>query len=225
MKDEKYNQYVKHVQGDSERLKQSVKPIENYPIYYLTGQMIWGMFSGATESAMTALVDNKTLLIKAKLPKHTFILSRVYTSLVNFGYTLIAYIVMLFVFRVKLSLSMLLLPVCIVYALAISVGIGYLLATEYVFFADIKYLYGIFLRILLYMSAIFYPVDNLPDVMKSVVNMNPVYLLILFARECVMYGRVPEMWVWIRLSVWSLVCIVVGMIIFKIQENKIMQTI
>ncbi len=201
------------------------RSIENFPIYYLTGQMIWGMFSGATESAMTALVDNKTLLIKAKLPKHTFILSRVYTSLVNFGYTLIAYIVMLFVFRVKLSLSMLLLPVCIVYALAISVGIGYLLATEYVFFADIKYLYGIFLRILLYMSAIFYPVDNLPDVMKSVVNMNPVYLLILFARECVMYGRVPEMWVWIRLSVWSAVCIVVGMIIFRIQENKIMQTI
>lgn len=201
------------------------KSIENFPIYYLTGQMIWGMFSGATESAMTALVDNKTLLIKAKLPKHTFILSRVYTSLVNFGYTLIAYIVMLFVFRVKLSLSMLLFPVCIVYALAISVGIGYLLATEYVFFADIKYLYGIFLRILLYMSAIFYPVDNLPDVMKSVVNMNPVYLLILFARECVMYGRVPEKWVWIRLSVWSPVCIVVGMIIFKIQENKIMQTI
>jgi ABC-type polysaccharide/polyol phosphate export permease len=51
------------------------KSIENYPIYYLTGQIMWGMFSGGTESAMTSLVDNKTLLIKAKLPKHTFILS------------------------------------------------------------------------------------------------------------------------------------------------------
>ena len=38
MKDEKYNRYVKHVQGDSERLKQSVKPIEDYPIYVYFGE-------------------------------------------------------------------------------------------------------------------------------------------------------------------------------------------
>ena len=201
------------------------RSIENYPIYYLTGQIMWGMFSGGTESAMTSLVDNKTLLIKAKLPKHTFILSRVYTAIVNFGYTLIAYIVMLLIFRVKISLTMLLFPVCVIYAVLISIGLGYLLATEYVFFADIKYLYTIFLRVLLYMSAIFYPVDNLPEIMKSVVNMNPVYLVILFARECVMYARIPEAWVWIRLSAWSIASIVVGMIVFKAQENKIMQTI
>ena len=38
MKDEKYNQYVKHIQGHSERLKQSVKPIEDYPIYVYFGE-------------------------------------------------------------------------------------------------------------------------------------------------------------------------------------------
>ena len=201
------------------------RSIENYPIYYLTGQVMWSLFSSATESAMTSLVDNKSLLIKAKLPKHTFILSRVYTSLVNLGYTLIAYFLMLLIFRVKITLTILLFPVCVIYALLISIGVGYFLATEYVFFADIKYLYGIFLRLLLYMSAIFYPVDNLPDMMIKAVNMNPVYLVILFARECVMYGRVPEEWVWIRLSVWSIAAIVFGMILFRAQENKMMQKI
>ena len=77
----------------------------------------------------------------------------------------------------------------------------------------------------MYLSAIFYPVENLPEVMIKVVNLNPVYLIILFARECAMYGRVPEVWVWFRLSAWSVVSIVIGMIIFRIQENKIMQTI
>ena len=201
------------------------RSIENFPIYYLTGQTIWGLFSGATNSAMTALVDNKTLLIKAKLPKHTFILSRVYTALVNFGYTCIAYVLMLIIFRIPFTLTMLLFPVGILFGLLLSIGIGYLLATEYVFFADIKYLYGIFLTLLMYMSAIFYPVDSLPEMVQKVVNMNPVYLVILFTRECVMYGHVPETWVWIRLSVWSVASIIVGMIIFRTQENKIMQTI
>ncbi len=201
------------------------KSIENFPIYYLTGQTVWGLFNGATNSAMTALVDNKTLLIKAKLPKHTFILSRVYTALVNFGYTCIAYILMLLVFRIKFTLTMLLFPVGIFFALVFSIGLGYLLATEYVFFDDIKYLYGIFLTLLMYMSAIFYPVENLPEVVQKVVNMNPVYLVILFSRECVMYGHVPEAWVWARLSAWSVASVVLGMIIFRVQENKIMQTI
>ena len=201
------------------------RSIENFPIYYLTGQTIWGLFSGATNTAMTALVDNKSLLIKAKLPKHTFILSRIYTALVNFGYTCIAYVLMLLIFRIKITLTILLFPIGVLFALIFSIGVGYLLATEYVFFADIKYLYGIFLTLLMYLSAIFYPIDSLPEVMQKVINWNPVYLVILFARECVMYGRVPEAWVWIRLSIWSFGSVLIGMIVFRIKENKIMQII
>lgn len=201
------------------------RSIENFPIYYLTGQTIWGLFSGATNTAMTALVDNKSLLIKAKLPKHTFILSRIYTALVNFGYTCIAYVLMLLIFRIKITLTILLFPIGVLFALIFSIGVGYLLATEYVFFADIKYLYGIFLTLLMYLSAIFYPIDSLPEVMQKVINWNPVYLVILFARECVMYGRIPETWVWIRLSIWSFGSVLIGMIVFRIKENKIMQII
>lgn len=93
------------------------RSIENFPIYFLTGQMFWSLFSGATNSAMTALVDNKGLLVRAKLPKQTFILSRIYTSLVNFGYTLIAYVMMLAVFRIKLSWTMALLPLDVLFGL------------------------------------------------------------------------------------------------------------
>ena len=57
------------------------RTIENYPIYYLTGTIFWQLFSGATNSAMTALVDNRTLLLKVKLPKQTFVLARIYTGL------------------------------------------------------------------------------------------------------------------------------------------------
>ena len=79
------------------------RTIENYPIYYLTGTIFWQLFSGATNSAMTALVDNRTLLLKVKLPKQTFVLARIYTALTNFGYTCIAYVLMLVVFQIKIS--------------------------------------------------------------------------------------------------------------------------
>ncbi len=201
------------------------RSIENYPIYYLTGQMVWELFSGATNSAMTALVDNKTLLIKAKLPKHTFIISRVYTSLVNFGFTCLAYFLMLIIFGIKPSVTMLLFPVGMLFALIMSIGVGFILSTEYVFYADVKYLYGLLLRIVMYLSAIFYPVDMLSGIMQQAIRYNPIYLLVYFFRESVMYGRVPEDWVWIRLSVWSAAFMIIGGIVFKKQENRVMQTI
>ena len=199
--------------------------IENFPIYYLTGQIFWTLFSTATNSSMSALVDNKTLLIKAKLPKQTFILSRIYTALVNFGYTCIAYILMLAVFQIEPKVTMLLIFVDILYALLLSVGVGYMLAVEYVFFADIKYLYGVFLTLLMYMSAIFYPAERLSEGMQRVIRHNPVFLLIDFARQCVMYGTVPDKDTWINLTIWSIVSIAVGMTVFRVRVNKVMQSI
>lgn len=201
------------------------RSIENFPIYYLTGSIFWNLYSGATNSAMTALVDNKMLLIKAKLPKHTFILSRIYTSLINFGYTCIAYVLMLIVFKIKPTWAMLLFPVDVIFALIFSMGVGYMLAVLYVFFADVKYLYSVVMRILMYLSAIFYPITRLPEAMQDFISYNPVYLIIAFARICVMEGRVPEGSIWIRLICWCVVSLIVGMAVFKTKENKVMQKI
>ena len=39
------------------------RSIENYPIYYLTGNIIFQLFSTATNTTMTCLVDNKQMLL------------------------------------------------------------------------------------------------------------------------------------------------------------------
>ncbi len=201
------------------------RSIENFPIYYLTGQIFWTLFSTATNQSMTALVDNKNLLIKVKLPKQTFVLSRIYTALVNFTYTSIAYLFMLAVFKVTPNVTMLLFFVDVIFMLIFSTGIGYILSIEFVFFADIKYLYGVFLTLLMYMSAIFYPVDGLSEWMQKVISFNPIYSMIAFARECVMYGRIPDESIWINIVAWSTVSIVSGMVVFRLNENKVMQKI
>ena len=68
------------------------RSIENYPVYYLTGMIIWTMFTVQLINPMTTLVDNKTMLIKVRFPMRIFVMSRVYTALVNLGYSLIPYV-------------------------------------------------------------------------------------------------------------------------------------
>ena len=199
--------------------------IDLFPLYFLTGNLFWTLFSGATNSAMTALVDNKSLLLKAKLPKQTFVLSRVYTSLVNFGYSLIAFALVLIGFRVKPTWLMLLLPLDVFLCLIFSIGIGYILATLYVFFADIKYLYSVALTLWMYMSALFYPASRLPEVMQTVIGYNPIYMSVYIARECVVYGNVPHFSAWIKLLLSATMSFGLGYYVFKKKENEIMQII
>lgn len=201
------------------------RSIENFPIYYLTGTILWGFFSQSTTAAMTGLVDNKSLLLKVKLTKQTFILSRVLTALANLGYTMVAYVLMLIVFRVKPSFTMLLFPLVIIFLFLFSMGVSYILSIAYVFFGDIKYLYSVVLTIWMYMSAIFYPVDNVTPVMQRIISANPVYSYIQFARECVMYQKVPDASVWLKMIGWGTGMFVVGYYIFRRKENSVMQKV
>lgn len=203
------------------------REIVNYPIYYLTGSTFWTLFSTATSTAMSALVDNRTLLLKVKLPKQTFVLSRIYTAFVNFGYSCLAFalIIIFFVIKGKLVLNatLLLLPFDVLFSLLFAMGVGYVLAITYVFFADIKYLYSVFLHLLMYMSALFYPVNRLPNIIAEIIGYNPVYVSIAFARSIILDGKVPETQWWIRLVIYGLGSFLVGYLFFEKNENKVMQ--
>ncbi len=201
------------------------RSIENYPIYYLTGYILWQMFTGSTNAAMTTLIDNKMLLIKVKLPMEIFILARVYTALVNLGYSIVAYIVMLVVFGVKPDWTMLFSPVIILFLLIFSLGISFVLAMAYVFFGDVKHLYSVLLTLWMYCSAIFYPIDRMEGVIRKVIEFNPIFNYIDAMRNVVMYGILPPVWEIIRMVVWAIIVYAIGYCIFRKNKNKVMQKI
>ena len=117
-----------------------LKSIENYPVYYLTGFVIWSFFTAATNTAMTALADNQALILQVRLPRSVFPLSRVVTAFVNFLYSLAAYGVMLLLFRIPVRGSALVFPVLVFFLFLFSLGMGYILSVLYVFFGDIRHL-------------------------------------------------------------------------------------
>ena len=201
------------------------RAIPNFPIYYLTGHLIWQMFTESTKSAMTTFVDNKPMLIKVKLPMQIFVLARVYTALVNLEYSLVAYIIMLLVFQVELQITMLFAPVIVIFLLLFSIGIAYILSTAYVFFGDIKHLYSVFLTLLMYCSAIFYPVDRLEGLILIIVKNNPIFNYIDALRKIVLLGELPTILEIIRIAGLGVGMYVFGYNVFKKHKNAIMQKI
>lgn len=201
------------------------RSIEHYPIYYLTGYILWQTFTGATTSAMTALVDNKMLLLKVKFPMELFVLTRAYTALINLAYSLVAYVVMLLVFQISPKWTMLLSPVVFLCLFLFSLGLSYLLSVAYVFFGDVKHLYTVVLTLWMYCSAIFYPVEQIQGFIRAVIETNPLYVYIHCLRKAVMLGTLPTYAEWLQMLLWAFGMLAAGTLLFRKSRNRIMQRI
>ena len=197
------------------------RSVDNYPIFYLCGYILWQLFTGATNAAMTTLVDNKNMLIKVRFPMDIFILSRVYTAFVNFLYSLIAFAAMICVFRVWPNWTLLFMPVIVFLLMIFALGIAFILATAYVFFGDVKHLYGVLLTLWMYMSAIFYPVDSLGEGIARVIRANPIFSYIDGLRFLVLEGTLPPATEVIQMAVWAVVMFVIGRCVFVRNRNRI----
>ena len=197
------------------------KSIENYPVYYLTGFLIWNFFTTATNTAMTSLADNQMLILQVKLPRSVFPLARVCTAFVNYLYSLIAYLCILLLFRIPFTWYMLLYPAIAAMVFFFALGLGCILSVLYVFFGDIRHLYSVFLTLLMYLSALFYPLELLPEGMQAFIRQNPIYQFIFAARSCVMYREIPSAGLWVKMILWSLLFYLAGIYIFRKAKTKV----
>lgn len=201
------------------------KSIENYPIYLLTGTMMWSYFTTATIGAMTALVDNKMMLMKVKFPMDVFVYARVYSGFANLCYTFVAYLFILLVFQVAFDKKMILAPIILFFMSLFNLGMGYILSAAYVFFGDIKHLYTVLLQLWMYCSAIFYPVESVPAFMQTIIKLNPVYNYICCMRKAMIYQLVPSVGELVSMVLWGVGMFGIGLFIFKRSKNNIMQTL
>ncbi len=201
------------------------RSIEHFPLYFLVGHLVWDLHGQVSTSIMTVLVDNKILLMKTKVPKNVFILSRCYTAFINYLFSLVPLFPLMFIFRVAPSWKFLLFPIGMLFGMLFSLGLGYILSVLYVFFADVKYLYRVVLTIWMYMSALFYPIDRVPPAVQLVIYNNPIYDFAVFCRDCMLYGKIPEIGIWIRVILWGIFTYLLGYLIFRTKENEIMKNL
>ncbi|MEE0956034.1 MAG: ABC transporter permease [Eubacterium sp.] len=166
--------------------------IEYYPAYLIIGQTLFNFMSEATNQAITSITGNAALLKKVYVPKYVFTLSKVTSSLVNLLFSMAAMIIVFLATRVPLSLPMLMIPVILLETYLFSLGFGLFLAQASVFFRDIQYIYGVFMTAWMYLTPIFYPLDQLPvQLQYFLLRANPMCNYIVQFRRVVLEQAMP----------------------------------
>lgn len=194
--------------------------IKNYPVYLLTGQLLFTFFAEATNMAMTSILMGSSLIRKVYLPKYIFPVSRVLSCFITMFFSLIALCIVMIATDTEFSLTTIMLPVLLCYFLIFTAGISLMLSVMVVFFRDTQYLYGVFLTALNYLTPIFYPFSILPDEIKEYMVYNPMYLFVDFFRKIMMYGEWPSFEEHFVCLAMSFISLSVGIIVFRKYQNE-----
>lgn len=194
--------------------------IDYFPVYLISGQLMFNFFSEATSSAMDSVLNSAALLKKVYIPKYIFPLEKVIFSFVNALFSLVALLVVMLFVQPPITWWILLFPVPMILLFFFSLGVGLILASLVVFFRDVKHLYGVLITALMYMTPIFYPVTLLSGVMQKVLYINPLYWYVSMFRNVVLYGVPPTGLQLLAGSAFGVVALLFGILIMKKTQDR-----
>lgn len=196
--------------------------IEHYTTYLFAGNLVFQYFNEATNQGMTALVYNKGIFSKVNVPKYIFVLSSNASSFINFTVSFAVFLLFAALDGIVFHWGMLALIYPIICLVVFNVGVSLILSALYLFFADMKYLYTIFTMLLMYVSAVFYSVDDFPLHVQRLFLANPIYAYIKFIRIVVIDGTLPSGLFMLVMALYALIALGLGMWIYKKYNQRFM---
>lgn len=145
-----------------------------YAVFAYAGLLPWQYFASSLTRTSTNLVDNANLISKVYFPRLVIPLSGVVSGLVDFAVGLVILFVLLLIYRLPLSPTVLLLPLFLLLALITALGFGLWLSALNVRYRDIKQLIPFIVQIWMYLTPVIYPVDLLPAPLRPLLALNPM---------------------------------------------------
>lgn len=194
--------------------------IEHYVTYLFCGNVLYSYYRESTSGGMNALVANSSIFSKINVPKYMFLLSKNISALINFGLTLIILFVFVLLDNLSFHLNYITLLYPIILLVVFNIGIGLILSAICVFFRDVNYLYDVFTMMLMYMSAIFYSIDIVPEAIRGFFYLNPVYCFIEYFRTVIMYDCVPDSVLHGLCFIYTFVALGLGAYVYKKYNYK-----
>lgn len=194
----------------------------SFPIYILAGRLLYSFFSTGTSSAMKSIRSNAGMIKKVYVPKYMYPLSTVIYNYIIFLISLIILVAVSLFLGVMPTWRIFLAIVPLTIVLIMTIGTSMILATMAVFFRDLEYLWHVFTMLIMYGCAIFYYAEDVAQGSKlreMMFSLNPLYCCIANFRSAVLAQ--PFNWEYALYSaVFSVVCFVLGVVLFFKKQDK-----
>lgn len=201
--------------------------IKHLSPFIFIGITFWDFFSRMLKNSVKLVRSNKTIVSKVYIPKYALVLEKLAVNMFKTSISFAIIIALMIVTKVPFTFHVLWSVLLIASLLIFVFGLSTIFMHFGVYVDDLSNITEIFLRLMFYMTGVFYnlgdkAIGNLGFVL---VHFNPMAFYINAFRDSLLYGKMPEL-LW--LLGWTAVGVllsVVGITLVQKNENNYVKVI
>ena len=160
-------------------------------VLVLAAVLPWQFFASALTETSVSLIGNTSLIAKVYFPRLIIPISTVATALVDFLVTLTLLAVLMIWYGVAPDWRLAALPIFVLMAGLLSLGLGLLLAALTVTYRDFRYVVPFAVQLGLFVSPVAFATSQVPERWRSLYALNPLVGIIDGFRWSILGGRLP----------------------------------
>jgi lipopolysaccharide transport system permease protein len=147
-----------------------------YPLFALSGMLLWGIFSGGMSNAANSMVSNSNIIKKIYFPRLIIPISSILVALVDFFIAFIIFVILLFIYKVEINYSAIVfLPLSILITCLSAMGCGTFLAALNIKYRDVRYIIPFMVQGLLFLTPVLYPINiSSNPIAQFILKLNPI---------------------------------------------------
>ncbi len=201
-----------------------------FTAFIYIGLTLWTFFNLNIKSSVKMIKRNRAIIGKVYLPKFILIESKIFENLfkmmISFGIVL----VLLIYYKIPLTWNVLYIIPLMICLIVLTFGFMTLLMHFGVFVEDLGNVVNIGMRLVFYLTGIMFSIETRigrenPQLALILGKFNPMAFLITSFRDCLLYGKTPEI---IGILIWlaiGTVLSVLGIYIIYKNENNYVKVI
>ena len=186
-----------------------------YHIYICVALIPWTYFTTAITQSAYTIIGNADIIKKVYFPREILPISVVTSGAVNFVISTAIILAFVLISGLGISKYIILYPVILFIQYVLLLGIGFIISSITVYFRDLEHIIGIILMVAFYGTPIVYKIEQLPENLQLLMQLNPMTHLINAYRDIFYYQQMPNIKALAILFGISVVLLVVGYAIFK----------
>ncbi len=199
----------------------------DYPIFILSGLLVWLFFSQSLLGAAVSLVEQSSLVGKVRFPRETVPGAVVAVQLVPLFAMLILLVPITLILRGNASPSLLLLIPLIACVFALTLGLSLMVAVLHAYYRDVQPVLNAALIPLFFASGVLFRIQTLPGLSSHAWAGpllewgNPIAPFINAMQDVIYYGRVPTAGVMTYVLAAAAVSLGLGLTLFRRMEGEL----
>jgi lipopolysaccharide transport system permease protein len=199
------------------------------PLFYLAGTTLWNYFQACITGTSSTFISNANIFGKVYFPRLVSPISMVISNLLKFGIQLLMFLCFWFYYLAQGTIHpnayIALLPLLVLLMGGMALGVGIIISSLTTKYRDLSYFIGFGITLIMYATPVIYPVSAIPEMYKPFVIYNPIAPII----ETFRYGFTGSGYFsWnglIYSSVFTVVVLLIGTVLFNKIERTFMDTV